>query len=409
MSVDEPHQSDGALSSGERDAPEQTAMLVDDDSDTEPVLTVVMPTLNEEAGIEECILRVRNAVVELGVPTEIVVSDSSTDRTPEIAREMGARVVEPDRDGYGYAYQYGFEHARGEYIAMGDADTTYDFEQLPRLYREVADGDADLVMGSRFAGEIRDGAMPPLHQYVGNPALTAFLNFFYHTDVSDAHSGFRVFTAEALERMSLRSTGMEFASEMVMAAGAEGLTVAEVPITYYEREGEATLDSFQDGWRHVKFMLVNAPGQLFSVPGLTMCLLGATLMLVATFGIELVGQPLGIHSLIGGSLLTLVGFQIGTFGVLSDIATDPVQRPQDRVTRLIREEFTLERGIGVGLGLFVFGATIAGQMLFRWVASGFEILPLVTGDILAFTTILLGVQTVFNSFFASTVATLRRE
>jgi len=140
MSVDEPHQSDGALSSGERNAPEQTAMLVDDDSDTEPVLTVVMPTLNEEAGIEECILRVRNAVVELGVPTEIVVSDSSTDRTPEIAREMGARVVEPDRDGYGYAYQYGFDHARGEYIAMGDADTTYDFEQLPRLYREGADG-----------------------------------------------------------------------------------------------------------------------------------------------------------------------------------------------------------------------------------------------------------------------------
>jgi len=251
--------------------------------------------------------------------------------------------------------------------------------------------------------------MPPLHQYVGNPALTAFLNFFYDTDVSDAHSGFRVFTAEALERMSLRSTGMEFASEMVMAAGAEGLTVAEVPITYYEREGEATLDSFQDGWRHVKFMLVNAPGQLFSVPGLTMCLLGATLMLVATFGIELVGQPLGIHSLIGGSLLTLVGFQVGTFGVLSDIATDPVQRPQDRVTRLIRAEFTLERGIGVGLVLLAFGATVAGQMLLRWVSSGFDVLPLVTGDILAFTTILLGVQTVFNSFFASTVATLRRE
>lgn len=407
MSVDEPNQGDVPVTSREPPT-ERTAELVDDDSDTDPVLTVVMPTLNEEAGIEECITRVKSAVVELGVPTEIVVSDSSTDRTPEIAREMGARVVEPDRDGYGYAYQYGFDHARGEYIAMGDADTTYDFEQLPRLYREVADGGADLVLGSRFAGEIRDGAMPPLHQYVGNPALTAFLNFFYDTSVSDAHSGFRVFTAEALERMSLRSTGMEFASEMVMAAGAEGLEVAEVPITYYEREGEATLDSFQDGWRHVKFMLVNAPGQLFSLPGVTMCVVGTVLMLVATLGIELVGQPLGIHSLIGGSLLTLVGFQVGTFGVLSDIATDPVQRPQDRVTRLIREEFTLERGIGVGLVLLAFGATVAGQMLFRWVSSGFDVLPLVTGDILAFTTILLGVQTVFNSFFASTVATLRR-
>jgi hypothetical protein len=408
MSVDEPNQGDAPVTSREPST-ERTTELVDDDSDTDPVLTVVMPTLNEEAGIEECITRVKNAVVELSVPTEIVVSDSSTDRTPEIAREMGARVVEPDRDGYGYAYQYGFDHARGEYIAMGDADTTYDFEQLPRLYREVADGGADLVLGSRFAGEIRDGAMPPLHQYVGNPALTGFLNLFYDTSVSDAHSGFRVFTAEALEQMSLRSTGMEFASEMMMAAGAEGLEVAEVPITYYKREGEATLDSFQDGWRHVKFMLVNAPGQLFSIPGVTMCVVGTVLMLVATLGIELVGQPLGIHSLIGGSLLTLVGFQVGTFGVLSDIATDPVQRPQDRVTRLIRAEFTLERGIGVGLVLLAFGATVAGQMLLRWVSSGFDVLPLVTGDILAFTTILLGVQTVFNSFFASTVATLRRE
>ncbi|MEZ3144870.1 glycosyltransferase family 2 protein [Halobaculum sp. MBLA0143] len=399
MSVDEPHHSDQSVTTGVRGTPEQTAMLVDEDSDTEPVLTVVMPTLNEEAGIEECITRVKNAVVELGVPTEIVVSDSSTDRTPEIAREMGARVVEPDRDGYGYAYQYGFEHARGEYIAMGDADTTYDFEQLPQLYREVADGDADLVLGSRFEGEIKSGAMPPLHQYLGNPALTAFLNVFYGSDISDAHSGFRVFTAEALDQMSMESTGMEFASEMLMSAVSEGLEVDEVPITYHEREGEATLDSFSDGWRHVKFMLANAPRGLFSVPGLVMSLLGTTIMALGYAETQLFGHLFGLHSTILGSLLLLVGTQVGAFGYYTGLASSPIQDPSGPISDIVRSVFSLERGLLVGAMLMTSGVSIAGYLLYRWADSGFNELPAIASTIVAYTLILIGVQAFFSSFF----------
>ena len=209
----------------------ETDLLLPEQSDLEPVLSIVMPTLNEEEGVVECINRIKNAVKELGITAEIIISDSSTDRTPELAAANGAIVVEPDEPGYGYAYRYAFERARGDYIAIGDADTTYDFEELPKLFEKVSRGDADMVMGSRLEGEIKDGAMPPLHQYVGNPLLTRFLNAFYDAGVSDAHSGMRVFSQRALAELDLDTTGMEFASEMIMDAGARDLTIEEVPIT----------------------------------------------------------------------------------------------------------------------------------------------------------------------------------
>nr|WP_276411620.1 glycosyltransferase family 2 protein [Halomicroarcula sp. XH51] len=219
--------------------------LVTPQSDAEPEMSVVMPTLNEEEGIVECVRRIRTAIEALEIYTEIVVSDSSTDRTPTIARSLGARVVTPDQYGYGYAYRYAFDRTRGEYIVMGDADTTYDFESIPRLLEPVRNGDADICMGSRLKGTIEKGSMPTLHKHIGNPLLTKFLNSFYGAGVSDAHSGFRVFSREALETLDLRSNGMEFASEMIMEAGAKGLEIAEVPIVYHEREGEETLESFE--------------------------------------------------------------------------------------------------------------------------------------------------------------------
>ena len=156
--------------------------LLEADSDARPVVSVVMPTLNEERGIGECIERTKRALAELGLPGEIIVSDSSTDRTPEIAAEHGAIVVRPDEAGYGYAYQYAFERARGEYIAIGDADTTYDFEELPKLFELVSEGEADMAMRSRLEGEIKDGSMPTLHQYIGNPLLTRFLKSMGSTE-----------------------------------------------------------------------------------------------------------------------------------------------------------------------------------------------------------------------------------
>ena len=381
-----------------------SSLLLGADSDREPVLSVVMPTMNEEEGIETCLDWVEEAVLELGLPTEIIVSDSSTDRTPEIARERGAIVVEPDQRGYGYAYRYAFERARGEYVVMGDADTTYDFSEIPRLLEHLEAEDADVVMGSRLEGEIEDGAMPPLHQYVGNPLLTTFLNAFYDAEVSDAHSGFRIFRRDTLDELGLETDGMEFASEMIMEAGAQNLDIEEVPIVYHEREGEETLDSFQDGWRHVRFMLVNAPGYLFSVPGLLLGVFGLSIMTVAWSGVTVGGVSLGINSMIAGSLLTIVGYQIGSLGIFATVASDPIQKPADSVTSTLTEQVSLERGATLGLVVFGLGALTAGGLVYRWAANGFTSLGFTKTALSAFTAIVIGLQTVFSSFFLSMIA-----
>lgn len=378
-------------------------LLVGDNSDIVPHLSIVMPTLNEETGIRTCINWIKTAIEELQLPAEIIISDSSTDRTPEIAREMGAIVVEPDEPGYGYAYRYAFERTRGAYIAMGDADATYDFTQIPRLLDHLEETRADMVMGSRLNGEIKDGAMPALHQYIGNPALTRFLNTFYDAGVSDAHSGFRIFTREAYESMDWETTGMEFASEMIMEAGAQNLDIVEVPIVYHEREGEETLESFRDGWRHVRFMLVNAPGYLFSVPGLLLTIFGVAVMILAHTDAALGEVTLGVNSMIAGSLATIVGTQIGSLGVFATVASDPIQQPDDPLTTGITTYATLERGATAGVIVFAAGGAYASWLVGDWILSGFGAVPFTSAALIAFTGVVVGIQLVFSSFFLSTV------
>ncbi|MFC6940890.1 glycosyltransferase family 2 protein [Salinirubellus sp. GCM10025818] len=384
-----------------------TDILVTADDEATPVVSVVMPTMNEEEGISECIDRIIEGASALGLPTEIVVSDSSSDRTPEIARERGARVITPDKPGYGYAYRYAFARVRGDYVVMGDADTTYDFSELPRLFKPILDGEADMVMGSRLEGEILPGAMPPLHQYVGNPLLTKFLNVFYGAGVSDAHSGFRVFRADLLDELDLRTDGMEFASEMVMDASARGFEIAEVPITYHERKGEATLESFRDGWRHVRFMLMNAPGYLFSIPGVLMVLLGGFMMGLSAFGVQPGGVNFGIHTMIAGSLLVVVGYQTAVLSLFSTVAADPIRVPTDPLTRWIQGNFRLEQGATIGLGMFAVGAAYGSYLLYGWITSGYGAVPFGAVNMVAFTLVVVGLETVFASFHLSALADAR--
>lgn len=380
---------------------DDTLPLVGAESKVTPALSVVLPTLNEEDGVADCIRSIKTAAREIGLSTEVIVSDSSTDRTPEIARAAGAVVVEPDEPGYGYAYRYAFDQARGDIIAMGDADTTYDFGELPKLLEELERTDADMVMGSRLEGQIKPDAMPALHRYVGNPLLTKFLNIFYGTNISDAHSGFRVFTREALAEMDLETDGMEFASEMVMEASTVGLDVSEVPITYHEREGEETLDSFRDGWRHVRFMLTNAPTYLFSVPGTGAGLLGVLVLLLSVTDIPVFGRTLGVNSLIAGSVFTIVGVHIMTLSVFSRVAGRTIGQPTDRVTTWLVNSMTLERGLAVGLGLLGAGVGYALFAVWTWVTSGFGTVPVTEHSLLACTGIVLGFQMIFSSFFLS--------
>jgi len=379
--------------------------LLGPESDRQPVLSVVMPTLNEEEGISICIEKVHRAIAELEVPTEIIISDSSTDRTPDIARELGAIVVTPDKGGYGYAYRYAFDRVRGDFVVMGDADTTYDFEQIPRLLEHLEKTDADMVMGSRLDGEIKPGAMPPLHQYIGNPVLTKFLNTFYGAGVSDAHSGFRIFTKEALETMDLKTDGMEFASEMIMEAGAKDLQLEEVPIIYHEREGEETLDSIPDGWRHVRFMLVNAPGYLFSVPGVLIGLFGALMMGLAYSGTAVAGVTLNIHSMILGSLLVIGGFHIASLGVFASAAGNSIKNPSDPITNWLVNHSSLEQLALVGVATVgLVGAGFLAPLAYQWYLSGFGAVSFTLGSLLAFTLLIIGLQSIFSAFFLRSVS-----
>jgi hypothetical protein len=376
-------------------------LLLDRDSEMAPALSIVMPTLNEQKGIAECIEKTKRAIEQLGVTAEIIISDSSTDRTPEIAREHGAIVVEPDKKGYGYAYRYAFQHARGEYIAIGDADTTYDFEDLPRLLKLVSQGDADMAMGSRLNGEIKSGAMPRLHQHIGNPLLTKFLNLFYDAGVVDAHSGLRVISREALDQLELKCNGMEFASEMIMAAGAKGLTVEEVPITYHEREGEATLSSFRDGWRHIKFMLLNAPSYLFSIPAIGIGLLGMVVMMVSLLEMSVGGIYFGIHTVVASSLLVISSYQIGGLALISAVAADPIRKQRGPVIQWIRRNIYLEHALTFGLLLLLTGGGYVTSVVINWIASGYVTPPFKPMHMVGFTAIALGLQTMFSALLLS--------
>ncbi|MFC7026585.1 glycosyltransferase family 2 protein [Halomicroarcula sp. GCM10025324] len=380
-------------------SPGAERLLLPYDSEEQPVVSVVLPTLNEEAGIGECMERIETALEELDVPGEVIVSDSSTDRTPEIARENGGIVVKPDKEGYGYAYRYGFQFARGEYIVMGDADTTYDFESIPRLLAPLERDEADIVLGSRFEGRIESDSMPPLHKYVGNPLLTKFLNTFYDAGVTDAHSGFRIFRRELLDDLELRSDGMEFASEMIMSAAENDLRIREVPIVYHSRKGEETLDSFSDGWRHVKFMLLNAPRYLFTVPSILATGVGVLVMLASLLRIEFATVNFGTYTLVAGSLLTVMGYQIGSLAVFSSVASNPIQEPSDPVTNWVRETMSLEQGTLLGLGIFTVGGVATTVMAVDWVSSGYTAEPPLMWLLLAFTVLLVGMQTIFFSFF----------
>ena len=262
-----------------------TAAREDPLGGAEPAVSVVIPCLNEAENIARCVTAARDVLAEHGIDGEVVVADNaSEDDSARLAAEAGARVVHEPRRGYGSAYLAGFQAARGRYIVMADADLTYDFREIPRFVEALEDG-GELVMGDRM-DNIRPGAMPWLHRYVGNPVLTGVLNLFFRTGVSDAHCGMRAIRRDVLPVLDLRTTGMEFASEMVIRAAKEGLDIRQFPIEYHPRSGESKLSSFRDGWRHLRFLLVHSPTHLFLVPGAILALLGVLVSAISVSGVE---------------------------------------------------------------------------------------------------------------------------
>jgi len=370
-----------------------------------PEVSVVMPCLNEEETVGKCIKKTFDSFKRLNIEGEVIVCDNgSTDRSVQIAKSLGARVVYQEKKGYGSAYMKGFEEARGKYIIMGDSDDSYDFSDIERFIAPLREG-KDIVMGSRFKGKIIPGAMPWHHRYIGNPLLSWFLNRFFKTGISDAHCGMRSLTREAYRKMRLCTTGMEFASEMVINAAKAGLDMVEVPITFYPdgRSGKPHIRSFRDGWRHLRFMLMYSPTHLFLIPGAGLMLIGLVLSIVLLRGpIFIGGRGYSFHFSILGSLLTLLGFQIINLGLYAKAYSfKQYFERDDKFIEKFYRYFRLEWGLVIGFSLFMVGLLMDFFILYSWIKGGFGALLQVSKASFATTLMVMGVQTIFSSFFLS--------
>jgi glycosyltransferase involved in cell wall biosynthesis len=371
-------------------------------------VSVVIPCLNEEENIEACVTAAMEAMQGAGIPGEVVVADNaSDDGSAELAAAAGARVVSEPRRGYGSAYLAGFAAARGRYIVMADADLTYDFREIPRFVDKLEEG-AELVMGDRM-DNIHPGAMPWLHRYVGNPILTGVLNVFFRAGVSDAHCGMRALRRDVLPRLDLRTTGMEFASEMVIRASKEQLDIREFPIEYHPRGGESKLSSFRDGWRHLRFLLVHSPTHLFMLPGALLLALGTIVSLVSLLQIDVFGREWDLHTMVAGALLMIVGTQVVALGLCAHAYATYFMNQKDPWFDRMRARLRLEHGLLLGGVTLLAGAVLAAVIVGIWVDRGFGQLSEERLAVLAATLLIVGIQIFFTSFLLSILGLRRRQ
>jgi glycosyltransferase involved in cell wall biosynthesis len=378
-------------------------------------VSVVMPCLNEAETLEACIVKAQRALQEAHIRGEIVIADNgSTDGSLKIAERLGAKVVNVQAKGYGSALMGGIAAASGQYVVMGDADDSYDFGHLPRFVEQLRQG-ADVVMGNRFRGGIQKNAMPPLHRYFGNPALTRLGRLFFKSPVGDFYCGLRGFRKDAYERMALRTTGMEFATEMVVKATLLELRIAEVPTTLSPdgRSRPPHLRTWRDGWRTLRFFLLYSPRWLFLYPGIALMLLGTALGLwLLPAPRSLGGVTFDVHTLVYAAAFVLLGFQAIAFACFTKIfAISEGLLPPDAALDKLFRYITLELGVAVGAVLTIAGFSASAYAVSAWGAQHFGMLDysrtmrIVIPAALLLT---LGAQTIFASFFMSVLG-LRRK
>ena len=377
-------------------------------------ISVVIPCLNEAETLGTCIAKAKSAIEKLGLKGEVLVADNgSKDGSVEIAEQMGARVVHVTSRGYGSALRGGIAAAHGEFVLMGDADDSYDFTGIAPFVEKLREG-FDLVMGNRFKGGVAPGAMPFLHKYLGNPVLTGIGRLFFGSACGDFHCGLRAFRKDAIRALGLRTTGMEFASEMVVKATLFRLRVAEVPTTL-SVDGRSTpphLRTWRDGWRHLRFLLLYSPRWLFLYPGIALFVLGIGVSAWLLPGPRTLGHlKLDFHTLLFGAMAVLIGFQSITFATFSKIfAVTEGLAPEDRRLNRLFPYITLETGLVVGALLAVAGISFWIFGLSYWRSQHFGLLdPEKTLRIVipGFVSLTLGIQTILSSFFLSILGMAR--
>jgi glycosyltransferase involved in cell wall biosynthesis len=374
-----------------------------------PLVSVVMPCLNEEAAIGPCIEKIQRTFDAAAIDGEIVVCDNgSTDASVAIAERMGARVVHQPVRGYGNAYLKGFASARGRYLVMGDADDTYDFTMIPQFVRALDTERYEFVTGSRYL-EGGDTNITALHRYFGNPALTRILNLLFGTRYTDVYCGFRAFPRATYETIRPVSPGMEFNLELAINAGLAGLRTKEIPIVLAPRKGESKLRTFRDGWRSLRMMLLYSPNKLFLAPGATLLALGLLIHLAVLLGlVRFGGRPAGGVTAVFATIFSVVGFEILSLGLHAK--TYSWSRRFDRDNRALAAfygHFKLETGLLLGGGLVACGGAILIANLVEWLRS--DLLPLPRPEWVSFaaTLVILGSSTLFSSLFISAMSMSR--
>lgn len=384
-------------------------------ADDEMELSIVMPCLNEAETLATCIRKAKSSLKTLNVAGEVIIADNgSTDGSQAIATQMGARVVTVETKGYGSALMGGIAAARGKYIIMGDADDSYDFANLEPFFDKLQAG-YDLVMGNRFAGGIQPRAMPRLHRYLGNPVLTGMGRLFFHSPCGDFHCGLRGFSKAAIQKLDLRTTGMEFATETVVKATMYKLRIAEVPTTLAPagRSRSPHLRSWRDGWRHLRFMLLYSPRWLFLYQGLVLMVLGTFVSGLLILGPrQLGGITFDVHTLLYSAMAIVIGFQTVVFAVFTKVfATTQGLLPEDLRLNKLFHYIKLETGLLVGSLLLAGGLLLSVYAFSSWRAELYG--PLNPSQTLrlvipAVTLMMLGLQTILSSFFLSILGLKRR-
>ncbi len=337
------------------------------------MISIVLPCQNEEKAVPVCIKKIQNILAK--IPHEIILSDSSTDNSPIIAKKLGARVIKHDQDGYGNALIHGIEAAKGKYIIMMDCDNTYDFNKIPQFIHALQKG-YDFVIGDRFSGRMHKKAMPWHHKYIGNPVLSTLARWFMKTNVRDVHCGMRAFTKEAYDTLNLQTTGMEYATEMVAAVAKHKLKTKQIPIAYNPRIGESKLSSFRDGWRHLRYMLLYTPDILFLLPALYFMLFG-----IVGF-IYFPGRLLSAAM----AMSTLFGYQLLFFFVFSKIYMHNYLNQKDNRLEHLFKHLSIEK-------VAIVGAIIILSSVYYFT----------TNPLLTVTFGLIGMQTIFSAFMLSTL------
>jgi len=379
-----------------------------------PDISIILPCLNEQEALETCLHEIKEVIDSEHFDAEVIVVDNgSTDGSAEIAKKAAERLPElvvldePVR-GYGSAYMRGLREARGKYIFMADTDHSYDFADIPRFIDRLKAG-AGLVVGNRFAGGMEKGAMPLHHRYFGNPFLSFLVKRLFRVKIGDVLCGARAISREALDTVLLYTIGMEFAAEMIIKAAKQGARIEEIPVRYRTRLGASKLQSFADGWRYTRFILLYSPIYLFFIPGVLLFAVGTIAMITLYFGtFVLFGLQFYVHPMFFASILIMLGYQIMFFAGFSRIYAITHLGETDRFMESIFKRVTIEKAGFAGLAAAGCGALIYFYILIRWIHSGFGSLDEIKNSIVALTFIVVGIQTFFSAFMLSTLGIKER-